>query len=130
MTKPRSSRHQPVHQRNRDTVPTTALPMKTAGRVEKKKPNTNAPKSSEPKTECIICATERRWTQFVAPEDASVSCKHFRVTCKPCMSTMVKMMVADRRLDEASLKCPQPGCEMKLDFEQVKKIITKGVFKS
>jgi hypothetical protein len=98
----------------------TTVRVKSGGVVKPKQ--SDRPK----KTECSICATTKLTGRcFKAPVD---TCEHFINTCTLCITNMLRVKVAKRRLEEAELSCPFPDCNHALDYTTLKVIVNKAVF--
>ena len=83
------------------------------------------------KKECVICATTRSIGNAAGRGFRPLKdmCSHFKDTCNPCITKMIKDEMSRRDLEEAVLACPFPECEHQLDYNDLAKLIFGATFK-
>jgi hypothetical protein len=101
---------------------------KETNRITKTQPK-KAAKKTMPTKVCSLCASTKTVSRGFKILKSVQVCEHFPDICSSCVSTMIKVKVTDRKLDEGVLKCPFPDCECVLDLKAVKQIITPAGFK-
>ncbi|KAJ4987456.1 E3 ubiquitin-protein ligase dbl4 [Stagonosporopsis vannaccii] len=80
------------------------------------------------KTECIICATTKSTKRSFKTPNLDGMCEHFESVCDVCVQKLIKTKMSQRQLDDASLACVFPGCEVTIDHAQLKMVLPHALF--